>query len=45
MRYVFPVLALGFVLGRAEFGPNLRIDHENRATNGCFVAAVTMGPG
>jgi hypothetical protein len=44
VRYVLPALALGFVFASAEFGPNLRIDHENRTTNGCFNAAITAGP-
>ncbi len=28
----------------AGFLPNVRVDHENRATNACFHAAITVGP-
>ena len=44
MRYVLPALALACALAQAAFGPNLRVDHENRATNGCFNAAIASGP-
>jgi len=44
MRYVLPALVLACALAHAEFGPNIRVDHENRATNGCFNAAIALGP-
>ncbi|MBM3323623.1 exo-alpha-sialidase, partial [candidate division WOR-3 bacterium] len=29
---------------RAAFGPNVRVDHENRPGHGCYHAAIALGP-
>jgi hypothetical protein len=36
------LLAAGFCFG--TFGPNIRIDHENRASHQCFNVSLTTGP-
>jgi hypothetical protein len=38
------VCLLTATIALAGFSPNIRVDHENRATNGCFHAALTVGP-
>jgi hypothetical protein len=36
---------LSATIALAWFSPNLRVDREDKPTNGCVLAAITLGPG
>ncbi len=41
---VLLILLAASGLARAAFGPNIRVDHENRPSHGCYHAAIANGP-
>ena len=45
MRSAVMLFLLAAVPAWSAFGPNVRVDHENRPSHGCYHSAVTTGPG